>query len=201
LSTEGSYIVFKSKGIPDHVSPYWQTSNPLYIAPASGHIKNPSYIGEQSFTMKILKTPQAATTQSATNMGPIGMAINGVAIYNNLEAGSIPIEAVTVTTFDTGGGHSGPGDLYHYHCEPTFISSNDSKLIGFLMDGYPIYGRKDMSGSTPSDLDANGGHFGTTADYPAGIYHYHCSNVNYLGSGYYILKSGNYYGVKGTFTY
>jgi hypothetical protein len=76
---------------------------------------------------------------------------------------------------------------------------DDAKLIGFLRDGFPIYGRKDTTGVYPT-LDVYGGHFGPTQDFPDGIYHYHASNVNYLNSGYYILKAGSYYGNKGTFT-
>jgi hypothetical protein len=32
------------------------------------------------------------------------------------------------------------------------------------------------------------GHTGATTEYPNGIYHYHCSNVNYMDSGFYVLK-------------
>ena len=46
-------------------------------------------------------------------------------------------------------------------------------LLGFLLDGFPVYGQKDMDGAIPSDLDEANGHTGVTADYPDGIYHYH----------------------------
>ena len=78
---------------------------------------------------------------------------------------------------------------------------NDAKLIGWLRDGFPIYGRKDTTGVVPTNLDANGGHVGPTQNYPNGIYHYHCSNVAYMSSRFYILKAGSYHGTKGTFTF
>jgi hypothetical protein len=53
----------------------------------------------------------------------------------------------------------------------------------------------------PTNLDSNGGHVGVTAEYPSGIYHYHCSTVNYMNGGYYVIKSGAYHGTKGTFTF
>jgi hypothetical protein len=40
------------------------------------------------------------------------------------------------------------------------------------------------------------GHTGATTEYPNGIYHHHCSNVNYMDSGFYVLKAGSYYGTK-----
>jgi hypothetical protein len=55
-----------------------------------------------------------------------------------------------------------------------------------------------LESGTPFSMD--GGHFGPTQDFTSGIYHYHASNVNYLNTGYYILKAGSYYGTKGTFT-
>ncbi|WP_332368255.1 YHYH protein [Spirosoma telluris] len=63
-----------------------------------------------------------------------------------------------------------------------------------------MYGRKDKDGTYPSNLDAYNGHTAATTEFPDGIYHYHTRNENYLNTGYYILKSGSYYGTKGTFT-
>jgi hypothetical protein len=74
-------------------------------------------------------------------------------------------------------------------------------MIGHLRDGFPVYGRRDKDNTYPSDLDSNGGHVGATTEYPTGIYHYHCSTVNYMNGGYYIIKSGSYHGSKGTFTF
>jgi hypothetical protein len=63
--------------------------------------------------------------------------------------------------------------MYHYHSEPYSISYNDSNFIGVFRDGYPLYGRKDMDGSTPT-VDAYGGHTTVTADSPSTpVYHYH----------------------------
>jgi hypothetical protein len=59
----------------------------------------------------------------------------------------------------------------------------------FLLDGFPVYGPNEME---CSDLDVYHGHTGATADYPAGIYHYHITN-----SDPYINGNG-YYGTPGT---
>lgn len=201
VSTSGNSITLKSEGVPDHVTPYWGVGNALYEVQKSGGTLAPGSLRSQNFVMTISTTPSEATTKEATSLGPIGMALNGVAIYNDREGGNVPVDAGVLGSMDRGGAHSGPGGLYHYHFDGDFTSKDDAKLIGFLRDGFPIYGRKDMDGSYPTNLDTNGGHTAVTADFPKGTYHYHSSITNYMNSGYYILKSGSYHGTKGTFTF
>lgn len=202
LSATTSTVTLKSNGVPDHVTPYWGTGNALFETQISGHTVNPGNLQSQNFVMTIPINPTEASSKEATSLGPIGMALNGVAIYNDREGGNVPVDAGTLLSFDRAGAHSGPGGLYHYHFNGDFTSDDDTKLIGWLRDGFPIYGRKCSSTSTyPTDLDANGGHTTITTDYPSGIYHYHCSNVDYMSSGYYVLKAGSYHGTKGTFTF
>ncbi|MDP5091993.1 MAG: YHYH protein [Polaribacter sp.] len=200
ISTSGSSITLKSNGTPDHVSPYWDATNALYEAQMSGSTVNPGMIGTQNYVMTISTNPTEAITKEATTLGPIGMALNGVPIYNDREGGNVPVDAGVLGSFDRAGAHPGPGNTYHYHCTGDFTGNDDSNLIGFLRDGFPIYARKDNDGSYPTNLDANGGHVGTTADFSTAIYHYHASNTAYLGSRFYILKAGSYHGAKGTFT-
>jgi YHYH protein len=202
LSSDGTSITAKSKGVPDHVSPYWGVGNTLYEAQTAGRNLTPGNLAEQNFVMVIPISPVAATTKEATSLGPIGMALNGVAIYNDREGGNVQVDAGTLLTFDRAGGHGGPGALYHYHFNGDFTSKDDAKLIGWLRDGFPIYGRKCSStGTYATGLDTNGGHTTTTTEYTTATYHYHCSNVSYMNSVYYVLKSGSYHGTKGTFTF
>jgi hypothetical protein len=202
LSSDGTMLTAKSNGTPDHLTPYWGTGNPLYEAQTAGKELTPGTLTSQTFVMTIPINPTEASTKEATALGPIGMALNGVAIFNDREGGNVPVDANVLKTFDRGGGHGGPGGLYHYHFNGDFTSKDDANLIGWLRDGFPIYGRKCSStGTYATGLDANGGHTTATNEYPNGIYHYHCSNVNYMSSGYYVLKAGSYYGTKGTFTF
>ncbi len=202
LSATTTTVTMKSSGVPDHVTPYWGVGNALYEAQTAGQTVNPGNLQSQTFVMTIPINPVEATTKEETSLGPIGMALNGVAIYNDREGGNVPVDAGTLTSFDRAGAHSGPGGLYHYHFNGDFTSDDDAKLIGWLRDGFPIYGRKCSStGTYATGLDANGGHATTTTEYSTAIYHYHCSNVNYMTSGFYILKAGSYHGTKGTFTF
>ncbi len=193
-------IILKSNGLPNHKTPYWGSGNALYEDFPSGHTPNANTTMEsQTYVMKIPTNPEEASSKEETSLGEIGMALNGVAIYNDREGGNVSLDAMTLTTFDNSGAHPTPGKNYHYHTTGKYTSVDDANLIGFLRDGFPIYGRKDMTGDYPT-LDEYGGHYGPTEDFPNGIYHYHASNVNYLNSGYYILKAGSYYGTKGKFT-
>ena len=200
VSTSGSSLMLKSNGLPDHKTPYWGVGNALYEDfPTGYHANVNTSMSAHTYSMTIPMEPVKATTNEATSLGPIGMAINGVPIYNDREGGNVALDALTITTFDYSGAHPGPGKDYHYHTTGRYTTQDDAKLIGFLRDGFPIYGRKDTTGVYPA-LDTYGGHTGPTQDFPTGIYHYHASNVNYLNTGYYILKAGSYYGTKGTFT-
>ncbi len=195
-------IVLKSNGLPDHKTPYWGVGNALYEDFPNGHHTNVNTsMTDHNYSMTIPVNPTAASTHEATSLGPIGMALNGVPIYNDREGGNVALDALTITTFDYSGAHPGPGKDYHYHTTGTYLTVDDANLVGILRDGFPIYGRQDKDGTYPVDLDAYGGHTKATAEFLDGIYHYHASNVNYLNTGYYILKAGSYYGTKGTFTF
>ena len=74
--------------------------------------------------------------------------------------------------------------------EPFWLTQNYGKntLLGFLLDGFPIYGPEENGDELKSsDLDNHHGHAHPTSDFPDGIYHYHItSDAPYLnGIGYY----------------
>lgn len=103
--------------------------------------------------------------------GVVGMALNGVLMFSNRAAPGDDIY-LEVATFDKCRGH--PNTIgYHHHSEPYAITYDDSNFVGVMYDGYPVYGRRDPSGSYPT-LDMYGGHAGVTVDSPTtAVYHYH----------------------------
>ena len=68
VSTEGTNVVLRSTGVPDHASPYWGTGHALYEAPHAGMQINPNRIATQSIVMRVPMTPTRATA-SDTPMG------------------------------------------------------------------------------------------------------------------------------------
>ena len=195
---DGNFVVLKSNGIPDHKSPYFATTDSRYEAyngTGTFH-QNPNFIAIQNLTFKIPLTPAINSVHEATPLGPIGISINGVPLFNQYAG---PNTALTneIYSFDQYGGHPQQQGQYHYHVEPLYITAQKGKdaLLGFLLDGFPVYGPKENGVIlTSADLDAYHGHTSATADYPSGIYHYHIT-----ADAPYINGSG-FYGTKGSVT-
>ena len=189
-TVDGNYVILKSNGLPDHKSPYYATSSSKYEA-YNGTNKNfhlaPNTISEQQFSIRIPITPTKLSTPSPTPLGPIGMALNGVALFNQYAGGGQPLSG-EIDTFDQYNGHPQMTGVYHYHVEPTWLTrSSREALIGVLLDGYPVYGPMENGALvTTSSLDAAHGHFAATHEFPQGIYHYHTtSDAPYInGSGF-----------------
>ena len=201
ITSDGTYITIKSNGTPDHKSAYYPVSNPLYEnfsgTTFGGYTfnKNPNTIASQNLTFKIPVNPQVASSHSATPLGPIGISLNGVPFFNQYAGPNQPLTN-EVTSFDQYWGHPQMTGQYHYHVEPlylTTVKATKSSLLGFLLDGFPVYGPEE-NGTTVTNamLDAYHGHTSATADYPNGIYHYHIT-----GTDPYINGSG-FYGTPGT---
>ena len=196
ITNDGTYITIKSNGTPDHKSAYYPTTSALYEAFSGTTFdgltfnKNPSTIVTQTLTFKIPVNPAEASSHASTPGGPIGVAINGVPLFNQYNASNSPLDA-EIQSFDQWWGHPQQQGQYHYHVEPRYLTTvvaTDSSLIGFLLDGFPVYGPFENGATiTNTDLDVYHGHFHATIDYPNGIYHYHfTTEAPYLnGNGFY----------------
>ena len=162
---------------------------------------NPNRISEGNIRFKIPIKPRRASNTTATAMGPIGVSLNGVPFYNQYAGGGAPLSN-EINSFDQFNGHPAPGrngggGRYHYHMEPFWLTLNYGKesLMGFLLDGFPIYGPvEDGSVLTSSNLDDHHGHSHPTNEFPDGIYHYH------LTADAPYLNGVGYYGTPGTVT-
>lgn len=205
ISSDGTFITIKTNALPDHKSSYYATSNALYetysgITFGGGEFKkNPNSIASQSLTFKIPLNPKPASTPSATPLGPIGVSINGVPFFNQYAGPNNQALTSEINSFDKYYGHPQQSGQYHYHVEPlylTTVKTTKSGLLGFLLDGYPVYGPLEENGKTlvSSDLDVLHGHSHATIDYPNGIYHYHfTADAPYL-------NGNGFYGTAGTVT-
>lgn len=197
VSFDGDDITIESNALPNHTSPYWETSNSLYIDPvvANESEMSPGTISEGSYTVTVPASPQKASSTSATGLGAIGIAVSGAPIFNDEEGPNISLSENVASGFDYAGGHMGPTG-YHYHLESSDVDANttlsydDEQLVGILQDGFLIYGRKcNSTGDHPADLDASGGHISSTQHSDGDeFYHYHIINEFYIGS--YILLFG-----------
>jgi YHYH protein len=202
ITFDGTFVTIKSSDLPDHKSAYYPAANPLHEnfsgATFGGgtFAQNPNTISTQNITLKIPVAPVVAATHAATPMGVIGVSLNGVPFFNQYAAGGSPLTN-EINGFDQWWGHPQMTGLYHYHVEPLYLTTVKASkwaLMGFLLDGFPVYGPKEENNTDPTGLDVYHGHTHVTVDYPAGIYHYHFTTA----APY--LNGNGFYGTPGTVT-
>ena len=208
-SVSGSNLVVKSSNLPNYKSYYYGSSSELYEALPSGNKSAGSnLISSQNFkySIPVTPTPNTGATLSGTQAGlsSIGVTTNGLAIFNN-SANAPDVLYTESFTFDNYAGHPQNSGIYHYHAEPTKLSTSDAKLIGIALDGYLIYGKKCDNGtadtsddftpgqptaasdgttnattgigaSSATQLDRLHGHTTVTQHLTTATYHYHVAN-------------------------
>lgn len=195
---DGTDVVIETIGVPNHLTPYYSSTHPLYVAPtvtSEAHM-TPTRIDTSGrdfeASLTVPSNPELASSTSATQLGEIGIAVSGAFIYNDQE-GNGPLDNAA-GSLDYTGAHIGPSN-YHYHLEPLAFSNDDENLIGIITDGFFIYGRQcNSTGTYPTDLDASGGHTSTTQHTDEEEYHYHIINEVYGSLGRYLVFAGPYQG-------
>ena len=104
VSIDGAYVVLRTSDIPDHKSVYFPTSDTMYQAYNGSNAsfsKAPNTITAQQLVFRIPLHPAAASNHAATPLGPIGIAVNGVAIFNQYNGQNRPL-TVEINSFDQG---------------------------------------------------------------------------------------------------
>ena len=139
---DNTYAYVEATGIPSHL-----------LGPFTGD-GNPGIPGDKGHIWRINLDPQPATTLTETGLGAIGFFLNGVAMFNAEDARSWNNQGVWLRNaifferlgFGVGDGHPAM-DFYHYHKGPSLLMAqlgenaiNHSPLMGFALDGYPVYG-------------------------------------------------------------
>jgi hypothetical protein len=194
-----STYVFKTNDLPPYKTSYYSNSSPYHIAfdTQSGvRNQNPNRISSQSLTLTIPKTPTYVSSGLDTTAGidAVGISTYGVVLFNNQAAPGNTF-ATEYLTMDAAEGHPQNTGKYHYHTDPVMLTTTGTELIGIMLDGYPIYGKKTEAGATPT-LDATTNTRScTTSHFPDGTYCYHVANGT--GANGYII--GSYFrGKRGT---
>lgn len=115
-----------------------------------------------------------AKAPGCVSPGAIGVTKNGVTIYNAADGRGE--DAVAREIVDVFGGHPARGD-YHYHFIPerldnNFLIDGHSGIVGYINDGFPIYGYRGVGSVEMSnkDLDLCHGH-----EHGELNYHYHAT--------------------------
>jgi len=149
--------------------------------PAYAYDTNPNSIEPQSVILSLPAHPKLASRPSCLPMGMIGIAIDGVALFNALD--DAHRDALAHETQDLCEGHPQRRGIYHYHSIPPCLTGStvrsQEQLVGYALDGIPIFGPRDSNGKllTDADLDACHGHVGwvTLRGKRVRIYHYNAT--------------------------
>lgn len=143
MTTQGTYRVIRSNGIPDHLTGRFPSRN------------NPNAITEKDYTWRIPMNPKVAAAPIPSGWAWFGVAVNGVPMepgtqefYNEDRNSGWTYEALGGTSnlgIDQNLAHVQPNGAYHYHGMPTGLiqrlggDSNRMVLVGWAADGFPIY--------------------------------------------------------------
>ena len=146
IRIEGDYRIITANGLPNH-----QTGS----FPNSG---NPSRISAQQYEYRLPLNPKRNAASTDLGLGKFGIAINGVPFdpgaaefYRGNRSSPWRYEALSGAValgIDESHAHVQPTGSYHYHGLPNALlqqlkvsSNKHSPLIGWALDGFPIYAR------------------------------------------------------------
>ncbi|PQJ82819.1 YHYH protein [Polaribacter glomeratus] len=144
--------------------------------------RNPNAILARPITFTFPAIPVEASQPTCVNFGASGISLTGSVIYHG--ASTLGNDAAAHEILDKFGGHSDGTNTYHYHYPSKELQdhiqvhqSGHGALMGYMLDGFGIYGPEGEDGIVlwSSDLDASHGHKhpvlwdGKMLD----IYHYH----------------------------
>ena len=143
VKCDEKYLRFSSKGLPGDE----------HIMMVGINTTNQQVPISHNYQFEITRSPVINKTKVATEAGAIGVAVNGVPIFDpstqgkvNKSSGKRP-HTLLQGELDSCGGHAGRGDDYHYHIAPKCLIEElgenlievKKQPIGFAKDGHPIH--------------------------------------------------------------
>lgn len=134
---------------------------------------------------KIPLHPTIAEKPTYVVDGPIGVAVDGIPIFNPCKQGGCATGGDTKVQgeLDSCNGHAGRADDYHYHAAPTCMMADqppgywDTHPLGWALDGFAIFGYRDADGLAAERDAICGGNSKPVRNGPQG-YSYHVSDAS-----------------------
>jgi hypothetical protein len=153
FTRDGDSLRFRGNALPVK-----EPTGVFPIAPSDSvyqYDTNPNHIAAQHLAFAVPASPSIAPEPGCVPMGMIGFTTTGVAFYNALDAAGRDAAAHEIQ--DRCDGHPQGNSEYHYHNGSPCIPGVDSdSLVGWALDGFPIFGMRGSRGVefTNADLDA-----------------------------------------------
>jgi YHYH protein len=163
---KGHSLRLSGNGLPKHttgVYPVQQADDAYQVD------RNPNRISSYALSFALSTKPKHHKSPQCVG-GQVGVMTSGVELFSAVDGEDR--DAVAHEVQDSCSGHPERTGVYHYHglpaCIDTGSANKQSKLIGWALDGFPIYGPRGKGGRYLSNADLDECH-GTV------------SKVNYLG--------------------
>ena len=173
---DSSYAYVASNGLATHTMMNGITATNLQVPVAT------NFFGANAW--KIPLAPAIAATTTTAVDGPIGVAINGVPIFNPCKQGGCQNgDTKVLGELDVCNGHAGRGDDYHYHAAPTCLMAGQAASywnthpVAWALDGFAIFGYNNADGTLASRDSVCGGNTSAVSNAPAG-YSYHVTDAS-----------------------
>jgi len=178
LDGEGNRII-TGNALPNHPTGIFP------ITPGSeayAYDGNPNIISPHDILYILPAIPEVADEPSCVPFGASGISLTGSAIYHG--ASTLGNDAAAHEILDRFGGHTDGTERYHYHFPSQDHQdhihphvSGHSELMGYLLDGFGIYGPYGENGELLSSKDLDECHGHTHEILWDGVlielYHYH----------------------------
>jgi hypothetical protein len=128
-------------GLPNHTTGTF----PVAASDDAAQVdRNPNQISPQSLAERIARKPKFHATPKCTG-GEVGVMKTGAALFNAVDAQGK--DAVAHEVQDSCSGHPQNSGVYHYHGLPACLNSGKSnELLGWALDGFPIFGPHGTNG-------------------------------------------------------
>lgn len=176
VGCDAQYAYISSEGLPTHTMMDGITASNLQVPTAQ------RFLGTNAWRIPL--TPRLADAPTSVTDGPVGVAVNGVPIFNPCKQGGCQNgDTKVLGELDLCNGHAGRADDYHYHAAPTCLMSTkaanywDTHPIGWALDGFGIYGYNDADGKPAVRDGVCGGNALPVSNGPQG-YKYHVTDAS-----------------------
>jgi phosphatidylethanolamine-binding protein (PEBP) family uncharacterized protein len=177
VSCDATYAYLGSLGIAGHTMMDGITATNLQVPVPQ------NFNGANGW--KIPLAPAVAATTVTAVDGPIGVAINGVPIFNPCKQGGCQNgDTKVLGELDRCNGHSGRADDYHYHAAPVCMMAGqpdlhywDTHPLGWALDGFAIFGYYNADGTVATRDNVCGGNTSPAPNAPPG-YSYHVTDAS-----------------------
>jgi phosphatidylethanolamine-binding protein (PEBP) family uncharacterized protein len=176
VSCDATYAYVASEGLATHTMMDGITATNLQVPTTQ------NFFGGNAWRIPL--APAIAATPTSAVDGPIGVAVNGVPIFNPCKQGGCQNgDTKVLGELDICNGHAGRADDYHYHAAPLCLMAGkpasywDTHPLGWALDGFAIFGYNNADGTPASRDGICGGNTSTVPNAPAG-YSYHVTDAS-----------------------